>query len=197
MKEVTIPNKYLRALLPLVPKTDIRYYLCGIFLDSKNGRMTVTNGHYLVLIECIELKKLPKDIIIPRQMVEWYLRKLTTRSEPDCFVEYSKKTKEVTLSGIRKPGGLLVKEVAKEIEGKYPDVSKVIDYDFTADSDTAGNFNYEYLAAIQKAAGVASGFTSRSIIDVRQTNNDDKLPIALISSQIMPEFKAVVMGLRG
>lgn len=50
--KVSIKTKHLLALMAVTPKEDVRYYLNGIFINLKEGRIVATDGHRLLSVPC-------------------------------------------------------------------------------------------------------------------------------------------------
>jgi DNA polymerase-3 subunit beta len=71
--QFTIKQSQLKALLLLAPKSDIRYYLCGVFVEynQTTTRLVVTDGHKLgILNHHSENNQGSGSLIIPREIIE-------------------------------------------------------------------------------------------------------------------------------
>ena len=71
--QFSIKQSQLKALLTLAPKSDIRYYLCGIFVEynATTTRLVVTDGHKLgILNHHSEDNQGAGTVIIPREVIE-------------------------------------------------------------------------------------------------------------------------------
>lgn len=49
MQTFTIPMSTIRAVLPTIPKTDVRFYLVGALFDLDAGRIVATDGHRMIV----------------------------------------------------------------------------------------------------------------------------------------------------
>lgn len=135
-KSITIASvraPILKGLLCTAGTKDIRYYLNGIFVDPKHGRMVSTTGHVLtvVAVEMTAGANVEAPFIIPRDLIESVLK--VTKSPQEVIVEISgvakadadappgSRRRTITLcSGIAKFQGL-------EVDGAYPDFTRAVD----------------------------------------------------------------------
>lgn len=102
-------GKHLRALLKVIPKNNIRYFLNGLYVNFDHREIAATDGHILVLLENLEELNIDGtgEAIIPRNVIE----AASSVCDPNANV-YITNT-ELSI------GDLTIKY--KPINGKYPD----------------------------------------------------------------------------
>ena len=182
--QFSIKQSQLKALLLLAPKSDIRYYLCGIFVEynQTTTRLVVTDGHKLgILNHHSEDNQGSGSLIIPREIIE-NLPKANKAFDPE--LTFSKEEKEgfwkITVYGTQ--------TIFAEIDGKFPDYRRVCQ--FTTDG-TAANFNYEYLVQFLKVQHALGG-SKGSTLNLYQNGNSS----ALVHLAGVDNFAGVVMPMR-
>jgi hypothetical protein len=70
-KTIELSLEDLKALFLCVPEFDVRFYLCGIHINS--GKLESTNGHIALICEDKNSKGV--NIIIPRYAIKSFLKK--------------------------------------------------------------------------------------------------------------------------
>lgn len=172
-----VTKEMLKAAQLFAGTNDIRYYLNGVFLDSKTGNMVATDGHRLIVIEA-GLKS-EHDVIIPIDLLDNVIKALGKTETVE--IEYDPETKVITFRS------RLSTWSAKAIEGRYPDYQAVIPGD---EVRSPGVFNPDYLTDAAKAAGLLVGSRNKMFGLVLKTNAPDNLDdmsyneaVALLGSQ--------------
>lgn len=183
--QFTIKQSQLKALLILAPKSDIRYYLCGIFVEynQTTTRLVVTDGHKLgILNHHSEDNQGSGSLIIPREIIE-NLPKVAGKFDP--LLIFKKCDGNAT-------GWTIIAShtqiVFQQVEGTYPDYRRVCQ--FTTDG-TVANFNYEYLVQFLKVQHALGG-SKGSTLNLYQNGNSS----ALVHLAGVPNFAGVVMPMR-
>lgn len=131
----TIPMSTIRAILPTIPKKDVRFYLVGALIDLDAGRIVVTDGHRMVVCEG------PKGTgrhIIPRDA----LAMIAKVKAHEVSVEFGPMAGAFTL---RAAGQSVAGNV---VDGTYPDYARIIPRQY---SGQAAQYNADYLADAQAA----------------------------------------------
>jgi len=181
--QFSIKQSQLKALLLLAPKSDIRYYLCGVFVEynQTTTRLVVTDGHKLgILNHPSEDNQGAGSLIIPREVIE----NLPKAGKTDAILVFTKDEK----AGYWKLDNYGTQTIFSQIEGTYPDYRRVCQ--FTTDG-TVANFNYEYLVQflkVQHALGGSKGLT----LNLYQNGNSS----ALVHLEGVPNFAGVIMPMR-
>jgi DNA polymerase-3 subunit beta len=183
--QFSIKQSQLKAMLILAPKSEIRYYLCGVFVEYNQDitRLIVTDGHKLgVLNYRSEDNNGVGSLIIPREVIE-NLPKTSAKSDP--LLIFKKCDGNDT-------GWTIISShtqiVFQQIDGRFPDYRRVCDF---KTSGEAANFNYEYLVQflkVQHALGGNKGLT----INLYQNGNSS----ALVHLAGVDNFVGVVMPIR-
>lgn len=167
----------LKAAQLFAAANDIRYYINGVFLDSKSGNMVATDGHRLIVIEAGWNSE--HDVIIPNELIDNVIKAL--RKTEMVEIEYDPETKVITFRTLYSTWS------AKAIEGRYPDFQAIIPRD---EVRSPGVFDPEYLMDAAKAAGLLVGSKDKMSGLVLKTNAPDNLDemnyndaVALLGSQ--------------
>lgn len=200
----TLHSAILRGLLNAAGKSDVRFYLNGIFFDTEKNRLVATDGTILLVsrpvIDIILPSKPPKgskpppgpvmsvagelpqipSFIMPRTLVERAL-KLVSKKAPTVTITVSDGTpRDITLEGA---GGSVTE---KEIDGRYPQCERVIPLGTSGEN---GQYDPQLLASVQ--AGVC--FHGYGIPNVTLQHNGTG---AAIMTGADPNILGVVMPWR-
>ena len=181
--QFSIKQSQLKALLTLAPKSDIRYYLCGIYVEynATTTRLVVTDGHKLgILNHHSEDNQGAGTVIIPREVIE----NLPKAGKIDPLLIFTKEEKQ----GYWKITGMGIQTIFAQIEGTYPDYRRVCQ--FTTDG-TPANFNYEYLTQFLKVQHLLGG-SKTATLNLYQNGNSS----ALVHLAGVDNFVGVVMPMR-
>ena len=181
--QFSIKQSQLKALLTLAPKSDIRYYLCGIFVEynATTTRLVVTDGHKLgILNHHSEDNQSAGSLIIPREVIE----NLPKAGKIDPLLIFTKEEKQ----GYWKITGMGIQTIFAQIEGTYPDYRRVCQ--FTTDG-TVANYNYEYLTQFLKVQHLLGG-SKTATLNLYQNGNSS----ALVHLAGVANFVGVVMPMR-
>lgn len=175
--KVRLSREQLKAALLFAATNDIRYYLNGVFLDSKTGNMAATDGHRLIVIEAGWNNE--HDVIIPNTFLDGVIKALQKHDTVE--IEYDPET---NIIAFHSP---LHSWSAKAIEGRYPDIQAIIPRD---DVRSPGVFNPEYLMDAVKAVNLLTGARYKMITLFLETTAPDNLnemnyndAVALLGSQ--------------
>jgi DNA polymerase-3 subunit beta len=183
--QFSIKQSQLKALLLLAPKSDIRYYLCGIFVEynQTTTRLVATCGHKLgVLNHSSEDNQGAGSLIIPRNVIE-NLPKTSAKSDP--LLIFKKCDGNAT-------GWTIISShtqiVFQQIDGRFPDYRRVCDF---KTSGEAANFNYEYLVQFLKVQHALGGNKGLNI-NLYQNGTSG----ALVTLAGVDNFAGVIMPIR-
>jgi DNA polymerase III sliding clamp (beta) subunit (PCNA family) len=124
---ITIPKHHIKALVYSMATKDIRYYLCGINVQS-NGietRCSSTDG-YRLAVAINRLDSEPFELvnfIIPADLVQTICKqkKLKNNNFECVIVEYNTDTKLITVIMAN------ATFAANAVDGIYPDYTRVLD----------------------------------------------------------------------
>lgn len=126
---MVVDSKLLKALLAAAPKRDVRYYLNGVHVTD--GRLEVTNGHYLVITRD---EKLYKDEHIFTLIGQIPAKSFETSIDFDTLI-----ATHTNVHGLKV--GLSIIEL---IDGKFPDTEKLLKQ-FSNGASASVGFNPEYI----------------------------------------------------
>jgi DNA polymerase-3 subunit beta len=181
--QFSIKQSQLKALLTLAPKSDIRYYLCGIYVEynSTTTRLVVTDGHKLgILNHHSEDNQGAGTVIIPREVIE----NLPKVGKTDAILIFTKEEK----AGYWKISSMGIQTIFAQVEGTYPDYRRVCQ--FTTDG-TVANYNYEYLTQFLKVQHLLGG-SKTATLNLYQNGNSS----ALVHLAGVDNFVGVIMPMR-
>lgn len=178
-------RNYLKAALRAAPKNDLRYYLCGVYIEANatHTTMVVTNGHYLLVLRKGSENRLDKPIslIMSREICENVLKQNSKSLQNIGITQESGNEFSTTLTSVS-PAPVLH---FQGVDAKYPDWKKVIPEKITGH---AGSFNADYLQLFKSVAADING-----IFELLQNGNTDA-SIVLLDTEI--DCFAVVMPMR-
>ena len=142
MNTITIEVNALKAIMLFTADVkEVRYYLKGIHLETgpEGARLTATNGHVLAA-HFIPGRFMVSDGTIPGDLVANALKISGKATALDIEIEAGAYRPFYTLAGLR----------AEAIDGRYPDVMRIIPQ--SAPSGQCAQFDPEYVARWGKAA---------------------------------------------
>ena len=152
-----------RALADLAPKNDSRTYLCGVCFDFTTRRAIVTNGHYLLALNCKAYSD--NDALGDAQAVigKDQLRKFAVGGKKTENIVVFYDGEAITLRRVLEG----TRQRSKPLEGRYPDYQQVI----PEPNGKPADFNLEYLAMLNKALWECCAPASRPIDSALLTPN--------------------------
>jgi len=181
--QFTIKQSQLKAMLNLAAKQDIRFYLCGVFVEfnQTTTRLVATCGHKLgVLNHPSEDNQGAGSLIIPREVIE----NLPKAGKTDAILIFTKEEK----TGYWKLDNYGTQTIFAEIDGKFPDYRRVCQ--FTTDG-TVANFNYEYMVQFLKVQHALGG-SKTCTVNLYQNGTSG----ALVTLAGVDNFAGVIMPIR-
>ena len=125
---------WLKAVMMAAAKKDVRYYLNGVMV--RNGELAATNGHMLLLIKSEKIKS-DGEYIIDNDT----LKKIVTAHKGIKGDNRLKVVDSITTTGSSEVSII-------PVDGKFPDVNRPIPPNTSGE---VGQFNYDYLATLQKS----------------------------------------------
>ena len=171
--------KTLKALAKLAPKSDVRYYLEGVYVDFQADQTlyVVTNGHYLVMVQGPASDSQPLTLIIPRETL---ISQKFGHNDPEVY--------EMTVSG----NNCTVRNtIFQPIDGNYPDYQRLIpDYDQVAINNPGQQFNPDYLKLISDCFQTVSGSKHPPAV---LYNKSDTSPGVIVGND---SFMGIIMPMR-
>lgn len=174
---ISISSQRLRALMAVAPKDEIRYYLCGIYLDPENVGVA-TNGHQLITVPVNVIKgKIPKNGIIMG------VPKTKPTKYDDVKIDVFRCEEKGTLIEWLYLGKTNIrKEITSAIDGDFPKWRNVVQNANSKNKEAVSKicFNPEYIARPVKEFGamfVSVKFNGQSgVIEVTfEENSESKL----------------------
>ena len=183
--QFSIKQSQLKAMLNLAAKQDIRYYLCGVFVEfnQTTTRLVATCGHKLgVLNHSSEDNQGASALIIPREVIE----NLPKTGKFDLELTITKCPINHASWTIVIPGGTQI--VFQQIEGSFPDYRRVCNF---KTSGEAASFNYEYLVQFLKVQKLLGG-SKTNTVNLYQNGTSG----ALVTLAGVDNFAGVIMPQR-
>lgn len=170
----SIQAKYLRALLLLAGKNDVRYYLNGVYIERQKAYtyLVASDGHRIgaVRIDALPFKE---SIIIPRDALKSALLK------KDEFVKLEKFGDRWAIGGV----------LFEPIDGKFPDWRKVLPKTV---SRQRGQFNGQYLYELVRVGRIVS-LSHQNKYSYTIVHNGEGAAIATFDD---PNFVVAIMPMR-
>ena len=152
--------KAIKSVMPAVPANDARYYLNGVLLDMKPGKLSVvgTDGHRLHRFEiALEQANLQRQAIIPREVA----RDILVRALDQGSVVLEPKGNLIEF----RSGAYTVR--SRVIESRYPDYAHF----FTADHQAVVTVSRsEFLDLLERAALIYAETKLRPVVRLAVRN---------------------------
>lgn len=183
----------LRSCAPAMSNEETRYYLNGVHIFEKDGRLVyeATNGHMLVRITSFleqENDLTGLNIIIPDFFVKELGKPSFLRGFGVIGLEWVDAVVEAQTISIEMPEGIASNKL---IDGTFPESDKVFPAHrkgVNATPDLA--LNLEYVGKIAKSAKAFDNFCAQIAI------NDNTGPIYLSQKSERGEWEALLMPMR-
>ncbi|MCI2234045.1 hypothetical protein MKK42_18285 [Escherichia coli] len=176
--KLKISKLLLEGALMFQAKNDVRYYLNGICF-MPDGRVAATDGHR-AMIASKHANKLTDNVIV------------SVSKSPTKRYDYAvldTKTKMVTYHDAFDV--LVGAGICSEIDGRFPDVDRVIPKE-TAPTEQIG-FNAKYLADVEKLAKLFNPEFEAVLFDL---NGNSNAAVANVSAPTGETAKIIVMPMR-
>jgi DNA polymerase-3 subunit beta len=182
--QFSIKQSQLKAMLNLAAKQDIRFYLCGVFVEfnQTTTRLIATDGHKLgVLNYPSQDNQGAGSLIIPREVIE-NLPKATRSFDPELTITSEDK------EGFWKISAAGTQTIFGQIDGRFPDYRRVCNF---KTSGEAASFNYEYLVQFLKVQHALGG-SKTCTVNLYQNGTSG----ALVTLAGVDNFAGVIMPMR-
>lgn len=179
---INLDVSYLKAMLVCVPTQDVRYYLCGINFTSNGGKVSAyaTDGHRIskwLITE--EYDGDDFNIIVNKDTIKAVI------SSKDKDVEL-----EPTIGTITTSFG----SITGLIDGKYPDVDRVINTETIVDKDGACHLDSKYVSDTIRIANILCGKGGQ--VKFKQYNSSPASTV-IFTFYDVDDFIHGIMPLRG
>ena len=191
METYTLNRAALAGHLLIAPKSDVRFYLNGVYLDPARGALVSTDGSVMFVTQFPELKRdNAPAVIIPRDALAAAL-KLCSKKAVSLEMDVEAISGAVRLTF--RPDAVSSTSCSA-IDGRYPDYMRVIPQ--TVDG-TAGGYDPGLLARVADA--LAAFGSRKSTHNVRLYQNGPSgaawMMLEPNSGEVAPHL-AVIMPLR-
>jgi DNA polymerase-3 subunit beta len=182
--QFTVKQSTLKALVLLAAKKDIRYYLCGAYVEFSPAitRVIATDGHKLGLYQTGAQNWSHGSLIIPADVITALPK--TGSYDPELTFIKCEGPGAWEIVGLPNNGRI----VFQEIDGNFPDYKRVCS--FKTDG-LPGNYNPEYLMQFLKVQHLLGG-SKKCTINLYQSGKSS----ALVTLAGVPEFYGVIMPMR-
>jgi hypothetical protein len=134
---ITFPTKCFRAVYRAMADKDIRYYLCGVYLEhnGQETRLTATDGHRLHSVRHFRAEKTPAvSFIIPADMVKAIIK---IKKMEEVSLSYDDENKTIAFEWLSNTVTM------KEVDNRFPDYRRILPKD--KPSKEQSYFNPSYL----------------------------------------------------
>ena len=170
--KITLETNIVKAHLLIAPKSDIRYYLNGVYVDVANRRLVSTDGHCLLVTRfndaCIEGDSC-ESFIISRDQLTIGL-KACLKGMP-IVIEYTQADNYLDAEGrsCRPSPTLTVCNFSgSPVDGKYPEYHRVVP---TTINNELAQFNPELANCVSEALQLACNSKKNSPTLFHNGNN--------------------------
>ena len=182
---ITFPACRLFAAELITAKSDVRYYLNGVYLTNKH--VVATDGHRMLVIPHAEETEIPFNIIIPNDAIATLRKQLTAKE---------RKEKEITLYCLEEGdryelscAGRL--SIFVPVVGTFPKWERIVP-DPKQKPDYHGTFHWPYMTDFSKA---------NALLGASKDNNRVRLishgfASAEVKLSACPEATGVIMPVR-
>jgi DNA polymerase-3 subunit beta len=182
---ITINKSALKAVSRFAAKSDIRYYLVGVYVEASETetRLVATDGHAMLVHRMVSENSHSWSGIIPLDTVQAILKHKTVSKKIDFPIELSECSG--TESRIDYAGQAFI---FKPVDGKFPDYRRVIPQSITGEPAC---YQPKYLQRVYDAA-VDLGAVDHKIGRFAMGYNGNSGAVCSIN----PYCLAIVMPLR-
>jgi hypothetical protein len=185
--QFSVQRKQLKAMSRFMAVKDIRYYLKGLHIVQNNRGTYIesTNGHMLGRLLIDETPcAAPASVIVPLDAVKTLAATGKKGNETLHFTVDGVKITVIT------PDGSSM--TVQAIEGRYPDVDRVIPSDGNSTTTAPSSYNPEYVLAFHECAKDLGSKSEGSGAFIKQRGTDS----GIVSINVEPLFVGIIMPMR-
>jgi hypothetical protein len=191
---LTVSLATLRAARTHSAVKDVRYYLCGVYLDTKAGKVVATDGHRMLIATARGVKVDAPPVIIPNDLLDAALKQFGgeyARGKALGAVDVA-----VTVDGVQLTITTPTGQVSgKALDGQFPEWRRVVPKADDVATFAPAVLNWEYVMdaceALTIAANIGKAKAGQHATRVQQRG---EFPAIVCSSN--PNVMALVMPLR-
>lgn len=189
MNTFNVRLSQLHAMALLGGDQDIRYYLNGVRIEFNydNTRLVATDGHKLALLNTKAENQGVGSLTIPSDFIK-QLPKSSAKYDPTIEISQDQNTPTKWIAAV----SMSDTRSFFEIEGNYPDYSRVLHGIKT--SGAPGLFNDEYLSQFKKAGLLLTKLSKKHFFPVIIHNGSQSAIIQLPT--LLDQFVGVIMPIR-
>ena len=194
MFTLTVSLSTLRAARTHSADKDVRYYLCGVYLDTKAGKIVATDGHRMLVAHARGVRSAAAPVIIPNDLLDAALKQFGgeyARGKALGAVDVA-----VTVDGVQLTITTPTGQVSgKALDGQFPEWRRVVPKADDVATFAPAVLNWEYVMdaceALTIAANIGKAKAGQHATRVQQRG---EFPAIVCSSN--PNVMALVMPLR-
>lgn len=180
---ISLPAKLIKGAMNYQAKTDVRYYLNGVFISQK-GFIAATDGQQLFNAECEDAKQLKEDLIVAIQgkvPAKAWKANLVFFGDNDGYIWYQSSGEKTLKKNNTKECNFF-----SVIDGKFPDIGKVMPKGKTKAVDTIA-VNPSHMATVSKTLKDMGAVYP--IVEFKLRGVSDAIEVLLKT----PEYNATVL----
>jgi DNA polymerase III sliding clamp (beta) subunit (PCNA family) len=192
---LTVSLSTLRAARTHSANGDIRYYLNGVYLDTKTGKVIATDGHRMLCATARGVKRDAAPVVVPNELIDAALKQFggeyaRGKALGACDVSITIDGRAVTIAT---PTGHVS---GLTIDGQFPDWRRVVPQGEPAVLDSApAVLNSDYVtdacAAFAIARNISKAKSGIHAVRVLQRGNN-----SAIVCDTDPDMVVIIMPLR-
>lgn len=185
----TLNRAAIAAHLCIAPKTDIRRYLNGVFLDTSTGRLVSTDGSCMLITGHQELKRDAPTVILPRDALVAAL-KLCPKKADSFEIDAEPATDDNGAHLTIRPAPGTATQ-CRAYDARYPDYARVVPLKV---DNVAGNYDPALVATVGAALQTLEGRKTQQQVRLYQ-NGPNNAAWARLDGGNVPHL-AVIMPVR-
>lgn len=191
---LTVSLATLRAARTHSAVKDVRYYLCGVYLDTKAGKVVATDGHRMLIATARGVKVDAPPVIIPNDLLDAALKQFGgeyARGKALGAVDVAVTVDGVQLT-ITTPSGQVS---GKALDGQFPDWRRVVPKADDVATFAPAVLNWEYVMDACEALTIAANI-GKAKAGQHATRVQQRGEFSAIVCSSNPNVMALVMPLR-
>ena len=155
---LTVSLATLRAARTHSAVKDVRYYLCGVYLDTKAGKVVATDGHRMLIATARGVKVDAPPVIIPNDLLDAALKQFGgeyARGKALGAVDVA-----VTVDGVQLTITTPTGQVSgKALDGQFPEWRRVVPKADDVATFAPAVLNWEYVMDACEALTIAANIS--------------------------------------
>ena len=162
MQILTVPLSLIRAARTHAAEKDLRYYLQGVYFDTKHGKLVSTDGHRMLIASALGIQSSVAPFIISNETLDAVLSQYKgdyARGKRLGDIDVTLTVSDEMTVSFNTPIGLIS---GKPVDGTFPDYRRVIPKPDDVMTGKPAVFNQTYIYEAFDAILVARNKTLKA-----------------------------------